>query len=162
MGLFDYVSVSGPQFVCSEGHYLGDEEFQTKDLGCTMGSAHIGEAVEVFDGGYGDTQPNPFTDTIEIYCNCSQCPALVQYGTGNFCPTSVEFEVEVVDSKVKSVRRISMPTPEQIQHELAQPYMKDCEGPMTCAAARERHIDYPQEIRDAWREQMRLKWAVKP
>jgi hypothetical protein len=32
MGLYDTVKVSDPRFVCSEGHDLSDEEFQTKDL----------------------------------------------------------------------------------------------------------------------------------
>ena len=47
MGLFDTVTVRDPRFVCSEGHDLSDEEFQTKDLGCTMGSATIGFAAIV-------------------------------------------------------------------------------------------------------------------
>lgn len=43
MGLFDYVTVRGPSFVCSEGHDLSGEEFQTKDFGCEMGQVFIEE-----------------------------------------------------------------------------------------------------------------------
>ena len=60
MGLFDYVYVDDPAFVCSEGHDLNGREFQTKDLGCTMGHAKVsGGGIVLTDGGYGDPPKRP-------------------------------------------------------------------------------------------------------
>ena len=42
MGLFDYVRVSDPRFVCSEGHDLSDCEFQSHDFGEMMGTCSKG------------------------------------------------------------------------------------------------------------------------
>src|SRR5688500_9315610 len=106
MGLFDYVSVDHPAFVCSEGHDLSDEEFQTKDLGCTMGGAHIGATrISIQDGGWGETQPVPFSGTIEVYASCTRCPAFVQNETFNTHPVSVEFSVEIANNQIVSVTR---------------------------------------------------------
>jgi hypothetical protein len=141
MGLFDYVTVSGPAFVCSEGHDLSGEEFQTKDLGCTMGDAEIGDRIEIHDGGYGDSVDRPLTSTIEIYCSCRKCPALVQAETFNTHATSVEFEIKIADDIVVAVQRTSETTAEQMASGIREPYMHECRGPMSYEDAKKRQRD---------------------
>ena len=154
MGLFDYVTVRDPRFACSEGHDLSDEEFQTKDLGCTMGSATIGvdrgEARLVIDedGGYGDTPRLPFLGRICVYCVCRRCPAFVQAATGNLCPSGVTFEVEVIDDIVRSITRVSETTSEFLANEPRKSYMVGCEGPMSYEAAKARHYAHLSEHLD--------------
>lgn len=175
MGLFDYVHCDRPEFVCSEGHDLRDEEFQTKDLGETMGSASIGNTITIYDGGYGDTQPSPFSGTIEIYATCRRCPAFVQAETFNTHPVSVEFAVEIRDDKVMSVVRTSKSSAEQIAEAPTLEYMPNCRGPMSYEDAKRRQVDrafFPwdpqpvvsdeaKERQRAWSER-RAKWRRKP
>lgn len=168
MGLFDYVSVTGDVYRCSEGHDLCDEEFQTKDLGCTMGDASIGSHIDIRDGGWGDTQPRPFSGTIEIYAECRRCPAFVQAETFNTHPVSVDFSVEILDDEVKKVTRTSKTSAEQIAEAPTLEYMPNCRGPMSHADAKRRLIDrkfFPwdpapvvdeetKERQRAWRERL--------
>lgn len=130
MGLFDTVRCTHGSFVCSEGHDLSSQDFQTKDLGQTMGNWSISHILEGKDGGWGEEITRPFLGRINVYGDCPRCPALVQAGTMNFCPTAVEFEVEIVDDIVRSVKRISEDTQKQLQTEKQQPWMEDCYGPM--------------------------------
>lgn len=123
MGLYDTVEVRDPRFVCSEGHDLGYEEFQTKDLGCTMGWSAITSngdpsqtRLTVHSGGWGDQPRLPYLGCMYICCSCSRCPAFVQAGTGNFCPTGVEFEVEVVDNIVRAIKRVSESTADYLEN----------------------------------------------
>lgn len=133
MGLFDYVHVTGPAFVCSEGHALAGEEFQSKDFGCTMGHVAIGSvgsAVMMDDGGYGAAMVPGLTDYIEVYGDCTQCPAFVQTGTGNLVPVWCNFKVHVVKDVVQSIERTSPTTAEFLESTPKQPYMVGCFGPM--------------------------------
>ena len=158
MGLFDRLTCADQRFVCSEGHHLGHAEFQTKDLGCTMGHATIDEAgAFVYQpGGWGDPDPvlgmAPWP-TIAIYCDCRQCPAFVQPGTGNLIDMWVQFDVKLADLAVKdnpdvytgrvvSVLRTSEPTALWLSTEPLKPYMKGCAGPMPWAEAHEAHIEH--------------------
>ena len=77
MGLFDYVSVNDPRFVCSEGHDLRGEEFQTKDFACSLGTITIstdGVTTRAF-GGLGDPIDwrRPLNGSANVYAGCSQC-----------------------------------------------------------------------------------------
>lgn len=139
MGLFDYVYCHGPEFVCSEGHDLSGEEFQTKDLGCTMGSAKIGGGwFSHRDGGWGDSPPKPMRGEVEIYCSCPLCPVFVQAETFNIVSATVEFSVVIENDRVTSVRRISPSTAEFIEKEPSERYMGGCRGPMSLADAKSR------------------------
>lgn len=142
MGLFDYVKCDDQRFVCSVGHDLRGEEFQTKDLGCTMGESSIANGrVEFSSGGWGDAPDLPITDTLHVYCNCTKCPAFVQDKTFNLVPTWVEFRVEVVAGEVRDITRVSPSTAEFLATEPHKPYMAGCRGPMPYADARQRHLD---------------------
>lgn len=152
MGCFDYVSVSDPQFKCSEGHDLSGSEFQTKDLGETMGDSSIDDGVLTYQPGrWGDPEPNPFTGTIEIYTSCQQCPAFVQNKTWNEVATWVEFSVVVKENAIRSVTMTSDPTHVQVATAKTTPYMLDAHGPMTYAEAqafREERWRLERERRD--------------
>lgn len=142
MGLFDYVSCDHPAFVCSDGHDLRREEFQTKDLGCTMGGASIGEThIDIRDGGYGDPVALPFSGTIEVYADCPRCPAFVQDETFNLHPVGVAFDVVVVADRIVSVARTSKSSAEQIAEAPTLDYMPNCRGPMNREDAQKRHMD---------------------
>ncbi len=181
MGLFDYVSVNDPRFVCSEGHDMRGEQFQTKDLGCTMGDASIGASLIVRDGGWGDTLPQPFTGEIEIYTDCPMCPAFVQAETFNVHPVGVEFTVVVECDAVVRITRTSPTSAEQIAEAPTLRYMPNCRGPMSHEDACKRKMDHKfmpwdpipvvsDEVRaaqQAWSDEldaMRAKYtkAVKP
>lgn len=150
MGLFDRLTCQDPRFVCSEGHHLGAEEFQTKDLGCTMGHATIDVAdLFVFEPAmWGEPEVGTM---IAIYADCTQCPAFVQAGTGNLCAAWVEFAVELAEigrkgdhytARVNHVRRTSEPTAEWLRTEPAKPWMKGCLGPMSWDQAQSAHMDH--------------------
>ncbi len=141
MGLFDYVSVQGAAFVCSEGHDLSGEEFQTKDLGSTMGSACLEDGqITIIPGDWGEPPKLPFLGRMHIYCTCRQCPAFVQAKTMNLCGAWVEFEVTIVDDKIRSVTRISQTTTEYLETEPKKPYMVNCLGPMPYEDAYQLHL----------------------
>lgn len=142
MGLFDYVYISDHRTVCSEGHNLCHLEFQTKDLGCTMGDAQIKDGkLIVAGGGYGDRPRLPFLGRISIYTTCLLCPAFVQATTGNLCGAWVEFELEIVDNAVRSVTRTSPSTAEWLMLEPQQEWMAGCHGPMPYEDAVTLHLD---------------------
>lgn len=180
MGLFDYVSVAGPEFRCSEGHDLSGEEFQTKDLGCTMGYASIGKRISISDGGWGETQPSPFTGAIEIYTDCKRCPVFVQDETFNMHTVCVEFAVVVVADKVERVTMTSKSSAEQIAEAPTLEFMPGCRGPMNYEDAHRRHVfdrkffpwdpvpavnDETREKQRQWRERidaMRAKYNRAP
>jgi hypothetical protein len=138
MGLFDYVHVCGPEFVCSEGHDLSDEEFQTKDLGCTMGAASVDSDALHFDtradnwGGPQYVDENP----VSIYADCHKCPAFVQGETGVVIATPVEFSVTVgSDNKVISIKRTSPDSDVWAREEANKLYLKDSFGPISYETA---------------------------
>ncbi len=139
MGCFDYVEVDREEFKCSEGHVLEGAEFQTKDLGCTMGHWIIGETLTGEDGGWGEDTPRPFTGTVDIYASCEECPAFIQAKTFNLCDHWVEFRVEIVEDIVRKVTRTSPPTSEWIETEPKEKWMAGCLGPMPHAEAEEIH-----------------------
>lgn len=144
MGLFDYVRVSGPQFVCERGHSLVDEDFQSKDFGCTMGTVSIIDGfVSQEEGGYGSAPEKPISMKASIYSSCSKCPAFVQAGTYNLYDAWVEFEVEIVDNIVREVKRLPMETEAEIK---AKPWMKDAFGPMSYEEARNMHISHISDL----------------
>lgn len=162
MGFYDTVTVCDPRFVCSEGHDLCQEEFQTKDLGGTMGTARIEPALDgahgigsvgskmrltVESGEWGESPRLPFLGILLVYCHCTKCPAFVQAGTGNLAAVSVEFEVEVISNAIRNIMRVSASTAEFLETKPKQPYMAGCEGPMSYAAAHKRHVEYPRERR---------------
>lgn len=132
MGLFDYVHCSGPEFVCSEGHDLTAEEFQSKDFGCTMGDVSISStSIDLDSGKWGDGPPErPLLGRFYVYCTCRRCPAFIQAKTANMCSHGVTFCIEVVDDRVRSIKRASPPTAEWLESEPKQSYMAGCLGPM--------------------------------
>ena len=144
MGLFDYVHVTDDdRFVCSEGHRLDAEEFQSKDFGCTMGDVTIAAGkISMAGGGWGHAENAPFHEHVEIYCACSRCPAFVQFGTANLIPCSVEFRLRIHGDQVLTVERTSAPTAEWLLSEPAQAWMKRCEGPMPFEDAQHLHRNY--------------------
>jgi hypothetical protein len=147
MGMFDYVRVSDPRFVCSEGHDLSNMEFQTKDFKCVLGFVIIEDGKLSYANGCLDVPPStsPTTDYIRIGCVCERCPAFVQADTGNLCPLSVDFKIHVIKDIVQSIERISESTAEFLVNEPKRSWMIDCEGPMDYETARLRHISYPRK-----------------
>lgn len=144
MGLYDHVSVSGPEFVCSEGHDLSVREFQSKEFGCTMGHVAISaEGVTLEPGGWGDPISRPLLGRFYVYSSCTLCPAFVQARTHNLIECSVEFEIEVVDDRVRSIKRISQTTADFLLKTPKEDWMKDCKGPMPHADAYELHLAWP-------------------
>lgn len=149
MGMFDWAHCNGPEFVCSEGHDLSGEEFQTKDLDCTLGDVVIeGGRVQFhdsglrFDGqGLGPPAVSPYTGTIDVGCTCKKCPAFVQAKTFNLIGTDVSFDVEIVNDEVKSVTRTSPSTAEQLRDTPTRPWMAGCYGPVPYETAKKSHID---------------------
>lgn len=152
MGLYDDLTCEDPRFVCSEGHSLASAEFQTKDLGCTMGHATIDASGEFFyrPGEWGDPEVGTM---IEIYTDCRQCPAFVQADTGNLIDVWVQFDIELADlaeksnpdvytGRVVSVARVSEPTAEWLATTPLKPYMQGCAGPMPWAEAQAAHMDH--------------------
>lgn len=140
MGLFDYVHISDPRIVCSEGHGLCDLEFQTKDLGCTYGGAKIADGkISIADGGYGYPPTLPFLGRISVYTTCEKCPAFVAPKTGNIHGVWVEFKIEIVDDLVRSIVRTSPTTKEWAETTLKLGHMKECAGPMPYDQAVELH-----------------------
>lgn len=148
MGTYDRVTCSDPRIVCSEGHDLRgtDNDLQTKDLGCTMGWAEISDGRLVFkNGDYGEPLPRPFTGVFTAYCACRRCPAFVQAGTRNIVECWVHFEIDVVDDVVRDIRRVSPSTADWLVSEPNEPWMIDCEGPMSWEAAWELMLRYRRE-----------------
>lgn len=135
MGLFDYVTVDHPSFVCSEGHDLRGAEFQTKDLGETMGHAYVGSWIDFIHGGWGPDQVGSITGEIEVYCSCHQCPVYIQARTGNLMDIWCEFTVEIVEDIVRSVKRTSESTADWLASIPNLKYMEGAEGPMAFAEA---------------------------
>jgi hypothetical protein len=141
MGLYDHISVSGPEFVCSEGHDLSGEGFQSKDFGCTMGHVAVSaDGVTMESGGWGDDVSRPLLGRFYVYGPCTQCPAFVQAKTRNIVECSVEFEVDIVDDKVRSITRISPSTPEFLADTPRQEWMRGCTGPLPYEEAYALHI----------------------
>lgn len=130
MGLYDTVHAHGPEFVCDQGHAIGD--MQTKDLGQTMGVATIEDGRIAFrDGGWGGAPTEPITETIRIYGDCGECPAFVQPKTGNLVTLWVEFKIVLVEGRIVWLKRISETRDEFLARVPNEPYMKGCLGPMT-------------------------------
>lgn len=137
MGMFDYVKTDHPAFVCSEGHVL--TEFQTKSFESTLGDVIIGAdgTVTYGDGPCGSPWPSakPYLGRANVYTDCCDCPCFVAAGTFNICPVWVEFDVEIVDNRVRSIERVSPATPDFIRQEAGKPYMQGAIGPMSVAEA---------------------------
>lgn len=162
MGLFEYVFVNDPRFVCSEGHFLGDAEFQSKDFGCVMGDVSIDDGrLSYRDRGLG--MPAPDSNEAEIYATCTRCPAFVQDGTGNTCGCPVSFRIWIEDDCIVSIKRTSPDTATWLETEPKRAWMKDCEGPMPYQAARDLHVRYDElrpERKALHRERM-ARWRAR-
>ncbi len=144
MGMFDSAYCVGPEFVCTAGHDLSEEEFQTKDLDCSLAIIRIeGGRAWYVSGGIDEIPNAAITETLCLNCVCSSCEAFVQAGTGNLIGVYVTFEVDVDAGIVKAIRRVSPPSAEQLAETPRQEWMAGCEGPMPYAEAKERHIHYP-------------------
>ena len=144
MGLFDYVTVNDPRFVCSNGHDLGAEEFQSKDFGCEMGRVLI-ENWHLSSHAVCLGTPEADGSKVEVYCICRQCPAFVQFGTGNLVACEVAFEIELDGGVVKSIIRTSPATNDWLRDEPRERHMKRCEGPMPFREAEQLHRRYSEQ-----------------
>lgn len=157
MGMFDYARVSGEVFRCSEGHDLTGEEFQTKDLQCIMGTAHIDEdgPFRFEYGGWGpDDFPKNFTGKVEVYACCPECPAFVQAGTLNLCDRSVAFSVSIFVDSVESVKREGGTLAEWIASEQSEAWMAGAMGPIPrdeAYAIHCRHVPVPHQLAESVR-----------
>lgn len=140
MGMFDWVHSDDPRFVCSEGHRI--VSMQTKDCDCTLGTISIdaGGRVTQHKGPLGFAHVGPMNETLEVYGDCDQCPALVQAKTLNLCSVGVDFDVTVENDIVTRVHRASPTTAEHLAKDVAQPYMAGCAGPMPYADAMAIHV----------------------
>ena len=138
MGMYDTVIV-GDGFFCSAGHDLSNQDFQTKDLGETMGTWHLGKYLSGTPGGYGDpVDEKGFTGLISIYTSCTDCPAFVQGSTFNVIDHSVEFEVQLVAGCPVSIKMVSESVDAFIRNTPRQPWMRNAYlGPMPHRKARE-------------------------
>lgn len=155
MGLYDHVHVDDERFVCSEGHPLSGEEFQSKDFGCTMGDVSVsGGRVGFAPGEWGDGPvERPLLGRFCIYTTCKKCPAFVQAHTCNLCDMSVEFVIEVIDDAIRKVTRVGPTTAEWLRDEPKKPYMDGARGPMPWAEAQHEHI---HGTRSPWPKEKRL------
>lgn len=130
MGMFDRYVVSGTEFVCSEGHDLSGEEFQGKDLDCSLAThAILDGTLSVSDG-----QELPrWTTTIFVGATCSQCPAYVQAVTANICPAgSCDFAVTVEGKtgRVLAIERDGESTADFIAAAPTRGYLRGAIGPL--------------------------------
>lgn len=99
MGLYDTIRYNGSRSKCANGHDLSSEDFQTKDLGCTLGYWSLtDENIEGEDGGYGELPALPVTGVVYFYTSCSECSEGSDW---------VEFEAELRDGKVLSISRVA-------------------------------------------------------
>jgi hypothetical protein len=132
VGVFDYAICKGPEFVCSEGHDLTGQEFQTKDFACVLAYVTIedGHVTTEEEGPAGAMTQPPFDSPFTVYTSCERCPVFVQARTGNLCDVCCEFEIAVEGDRILSIKRISETTAEFLTREPSEPWMKDCEGPM--------------------------------
>lgn len=132
MGYFDRIYIDDPQLVCSEGHDMVMQELQTKDLGCTGGDSCIENGRLSIEAGLAGPAPSlPFNGKISVYGSCQECLVFVAPRTGNIHDVWVEFEIEIVDDAVRSIRRTSAPTSEQLAATPQLPFMQGCLGPMS-------------------------------
>lgn len=148
MGLYDVVRCHGDVFRCSEGHDLSEAEFQTKDLGQTMGEwslGGVGDRLEGTPGEWNSGPRRPFLGRMSVYTNCRKCPAFVQDRTANLVACWVEFEVELVDDFIRSVKLVSPPTAQFLEETPKLPYMANCVGPMTWEEAEARHVGHHRD-----------------
>lgn len=179
MGMYDYVTVEGEAFVCSEGHDVSDREFQTKDFDCVLGYIHVGDVIST-EAGCLRIAPDlgKFESHFDIGTACEKCPAFVQAETFNLCPVSVDFRVYHQGERLIRVERISESTFDFIASEPGRVHMGGCRGPMPYGDARKRHIDrafFPWDpkpavtdeqaaAQKAWRDEiakMRADWNKK-
>ena len=131
MGLFDTVRVN-ERFTCSEGHDLTGEGWQSKDFGETGGDVIIeGDTVTLKPGDWGDSPMRPLLGRFGIYTTCKKCPAFVQRDTGNIVGHWVEYMLEIVDDRIRMIKRMGyIPKLE---------WMKDAYGPMPYEEAKDLH-----------------------
>lgn len=142
MGMFDWVHVDRDEFVCSEGHSLRNEEFQTKDFDCVLGHVYVGHTLTTSPGVMDAAiDLGTFQSYFDIGCSCKQCPAFVQADTFNLVPAVVEFRIHFIASKILKIERISESTAEFIAREPGERWMGNCRGPMPYQDAAARHRD---------------------
>jgi hypothetical protein len=103
-------------------------DWQTKDLGCTLGSWTLDARLDGAPGSEGEPIELPFTGRIAICTDCIRCPALFDEldGGGNVIVPWVEFEVDLADSVVRRAERVSESTAEHLAGWIEQ---YGCEGP---------------------------------
>jgi hypothetical protein len=139
MGMFDYYRVSGPAFVCSEGHDLTGEEFQGKSLSCTLASHKIdGDRLTLGAGYSNKTEALPhYTTTIFVGSQCPRCPAFLQAHTYNIFHTYVDFAVAVEGrtGRVLAIERCSETTAEFLRTTPLLESMAGGMGPLPCEEA---------------------------
>lgn len=143
MGLFDTFTIYDERVVCSEGHDLSYVEFQTKDLGQTMGHWTIeGGRLYGQPGGWGVEPDMPVTETLYVYSSCPLCPAFVQAATANIVDTPLDFLIAIRDNLVVTVERISESAAEFVATAPHDPGMQGCVGPMSREDAWQVQRDY--------------------
>jgi hypothetical protein len=143
MGMYDYVTVNRPEFVCSEGHDLSDEEFQTKCFDCVFGYVHVGESLTTSQGPL-KIAPNlgTFESHFDTGAVCKRCPAFVQAETFNVIPVSVDFRVyHQADKILKIVRISSESTADFLASTPTREWMGECRGPFPYRDAQQRQRD---------------------
>jgi hypothetical protein len=140
MSMFDSVKVYDAWAVCSEGHSLVDEEFQTKCFERSLDRLTIRDEV-LSEGDQFALDGKSFTGFINIYCTCRKCPAFVQAKTHNLMDVWIEFTIELRESRVVEVKRVSKSTADWLKEEPTKPWMKDgFAGPMSYEKAYAMHV----------------------
>jgi len=132
MGMFDRVWFRDTEPRCSEGHSLAGVEFQTKDLGCTMGDAEVMDGKFAFSpGGWGDSEK---VGRMWMCGDCPQCVCFVaEFPHPQVYRRFIELVVTVLGTAVVY---------EDVSKSLAEWWMEDyvCRpgvlGPMSPEAAR--------------------------
>lgn len=139
MGLFDTVRVD-ERFTCSEGHDLTGEEWQSKDFGETMGTVTISEdTVTLEPGEWGAPPMRPLLGRFGIYMTCKKCPAFVQRDTGNIVGHWVEYMLEIVDDRIRMIKRMGDSSKKFAEKIPKLSWMKDAYGPMSYEEAEALH-----------------------
>ncbi len=156
MGMFDSLRCIGPQFVCSRGHSLADEEFQTKDFDCELawhliendtltfyGAEAVRESEVSKHGIFERHEHAPHLGNIFVYTSCHQCPCYVYGEVGTVVACWCEFKVRLVDNKVEAVERTAEDYDEFARRQAELP---DLAGPIPLAEA----IEISSQRMRAW------------
>lgn len=139
MGLYDTLRITHDLARCPDGHDLSEQEWQTKDLGESMGAFHLDETGEIkpLDLPEERWRPSLFPPkgTVQVYTDCPECPVWVQKGTGNVIHADVDYELQFEGTRLTGYLRTTVPYAEQLAKRQASTWFEGAVGPLSDAEA---------------------------